>query len=420
MELISRKHYPSAMAAFTVLCFVFPLFLHAAAIDDLAKNIEEKNQEIKKLEEEEKKYRDELATRAKQGKTLKEELARINGEISKLKRDITLTEKRVQKTKFEIEALGLDIREKETSIRKLRGGLAGIIQFFSEQAQESMLELLIKYGSLTEFFQKIDRGTSLKNKIISSLDTIKKLQQELRVKRANAQEKKEELEELEDSLKDRKGIREGTQRDRAILLQKTRNEEKRYQSLLAENEKKQEELFREMEELESELRKLIDPNSLPAPRRGLLIWPVDGKISQGYGDTPFTRGAGRDFYKFHNGIDIASPIGTPIRAADEGTILAIGDTDRSCWRGAYGKYIVVNHPNNLATMYAHLSLIRVESGQAVQRGDIIGYIGNSGLSTGPHLHFTLYDSRTVELRLGSAGTCGILPFGGSLNPLVYL
>lgn len=420
MECISRKQYTSVVAVLVALFFMFPFLLRGASIDELSKNIEEKNQEIKKLEEEEKKYRDELAARAKQGKTLKEELARINGEINKLKRDITLTEKKIQKTKLEIEALGLDIHEKEASIRKLRGGLAGIIQSFSEQTQESTLELLIKYNTLAEFFQNIDYGASLKHKIISSLDTLKKLQQELRAKHANAQEKKGELEELEDSLKDRKSIREVTQRDRATLLQKTKNEEKLYQNLLAENEKRQEELFREMEKLEEELRKLVDPDSLPPARKGLLLAPVDGIVTQGYGDTPFVRGAGRDFYKFHNGIDMRAPIGTPIRAADEGTVLAIGDTDRYCWRGAYGKYIVLNHPNNLSTMYAHLSLIRVQSGQVVHRGDIIGYTGNSGLSMGPHLHFTLYDSRTVELRLGPRGTCGILPLGGSLNPMIYL
>ena len=188
--------------------------------------------------------------------------------------------------------------------------------------------------------------------------------------------------------------------------------------MLATTEEKQEEILKEIEELESSLRQLVDPNSLPAQRKGLLVWPIQGRITQGYGNTPFARSS--DFYKFHNGIDISAPYGTPLHAADDGVVLAVGDTDRYCRRGAYGKYMVIDHQNNLTTMYAHLSLIRVTNGQKVARGDIIGYTGNSGLSTGPHLHFTLYDSRTVEIKLGKIGTCGVLPFGGSINPLVYL
>ncbi len=399
----------------------FVPYVFSADIDELRQTIEQKNVEIRKLEEEAKKYRDEIASKQQVGKTLKEELARIERTVAQLRRDITLTERKIKKAELEIETVALEIREKEIAVKKLRSGLGGLIQTLSKQEQESVVEILIKNSVLSAFFQQLEYTSALKKKLLSSLDALRALQKELAIKKAEAEEKKDELEDLEGLLKDRRGIQENIRRERSEILATTKNQEKRYQELLRETEKKQEAILREIEELEEDLRKRVDPESLPTRREGFLKWPAEGLLSQGYGETPFTKSSrGRHFYKFHNGIDISASVGTPILAADDGTITATGDTDRYCRRGAYGKYIVVDHKNNLATMYAHLSLIKVSSGQEVKKGDIIGYMGNSGLSTGPHLHFTLYDARTVEIRLGNIGTCGLLPFGGSLNPLLYL
>ena len=107
-----------------------------------------------------------------------------------------------------------------------------------------------------------------------------------------------------------------------------------------------------------------------------------------------------------------------MRAAESGVVKATGNTDYICSRGSYGKWVLMEHPNKLATLYAHLSLVRVGARQEVQKGDIIGYSGNTGYTTGPHLHFTVYDSRTVQLR--KSRICGVLPYGGYLDPANYL
>ncbi|QQG45288.1 MAG: peptidoglycan DD-metalloendopeptidase family protein [Candidatus Sungiibacteriota bacterium] len=392
----------------------------ASTVEELQKNIEQKNQEIKKLEEEAKKYRDEIVTQKRAQTTLKGELSRIENNIKKLRGDIVLTERKIQRAGLEIDTLKLEIREKEIAVNKLKQGLGGLIQIISESEQQSLLEILVRNSLLSDFFRQLDYAALTEKKILGSLDDLRVLQKELTIKKAQAEDKKDELENLQDSLQDRKKIQDSVKRDKDQLLKETKNQETRYQALLRETERKEEEILREMEELENELRKRVDPESLPQRRERFLLWPAEGLLSQEYGETPFTRGRGRDFYKFHNGIDISASVGTPILAADSGMVLAVGDTDRYCRRGAYGKYIVLDHKNNLATMYAHMSLIKVTTGQEVKRGDIIGYMGSTGLSTGPHLHFTLYDARTVEIRLGPKGTCGLLPFGGSINPLLYL
>jgi len=105
-------------------------------------------------------------------------------------------------------------------------------------------------------------------------------------------------------------------------------------------------------------------------------------------------------------------------AAEDGVVKGSGNSDIACPGGSYGKWILIEHQNHLSTVYAHLSVIKVSQGEAVKRGDLIAYSGDTGYTTGPHLHFTVYDARTVQMK--SSRVCGILPYGGYLDPILYL
>jgi murein DD-endopeptidase MepM/ murein hydrolase activator NlpD len=92
----------------------------------------------------------------------------------------------------------------------------------------------------------------------------------------------------------------------------------------------------------------------------------------------------------HNGVDFGTPRGTPVHAAANGTVIIVRNTG---WNGGYGNYIVVTHPNGTQTLYAHLTNAIVAPGQAVTQGQTIGYSGNTGKSTGAHLHFEVRGAR---------------------------
>ena len=134
--------------------------------------------------------------------------------------------------------------------------------------------------------------------------------------------------------------------------------------------------------------KLVTAYNGPIPEgargTGRFQWPVIGRITQ-------------EYWYGHRALDIAAPTGSPVYAADGGFITFVGPTDVG-----YGNLIRVDHGNGFASWYGHLSSFNVVLGQAVQRGDLIGYVGNTGRSTGPHLHF--------EIRTGD----------GLINPRLYL
>ena len=134
--------------------------------------------------------------------------------------------------------------------------------------------------------------------------------------------------------------------------------------------------------------------------------------------------------KGHNGIDFGASIGTPIKAAGDGVILGTGNTDttRGCY--SFGKWVLIKHNNGLDTIYGHLSKISVLQGQNVSAGDVIGYSGETGYATGPHLHFGVYVSAATQImKLGDATKTStpcagvsmpVAPLSGYLNPLNYM
>ncbi|WP_118858034.1 M23 family metallopeptidase [Sphingomonas mesophila] len=114
-----------------------------------------------------------------------------------------------------------------------------------------------------------------------------------------------------------------------------------------------------------------------------MAWPVDAPITSRFGLRvhPILR-----FARMHRGIDFGARSGTPIRAAADGQVARAG------WAGGYGRQVRLAHAGGLATSYSHMSAMVVEPGSFVSRGQVIGYVGTSGLSTGPHLHYEVHSS----------------------------
>ena len=109
------------------------------------------------------------------------------------------------------------------------------------------------------------------------------------------------------------------------------------------------------------------------------VWPVLGKLESAFGGrrNPFGGGS----YEFHTGQDIDAPLGAPVIAGATGNVSFVG------WQNGYGQLVIIDHGDGLTTRYGHLSFIAVSLGATVKRGEIVGKVGSTGRSTGPHLHY---------------------------------
>jgi murein DD-endopeptidase MepM/ murein hydrolase activator NlpD len=131
------------------------------------------------------------------------------------------------------------------------------------------------------------------------------------------------------------------------------------------------------------------PTTAPVPAdwrygSGVFMWPAYGWLTQGYRSD-------------HRALDIAAPVGSPITASDRGVVLRAGWNNQG-----YGNFVIIDHNIDYLTLYAHLDHIFVQEGEVVAQGQILGTVGSTGNSTGPHLHFEIRD------------------FGRLVNPLEFL
>jgi murein DD-endopeptidase MepM/ murein hydrolase activator NlpD len=211
-------------------------------------------------------------------------------------------------------------------------------------------------------------------------------------------------------------------------LTQTKNQESSYKILVADKLRKKQAFEDEITAFEASLKIDVSTSLIPAPAKGVIKYPLDRIIiTQYFGNTAFSTQNPQIYNgKGHTGIDFGVPVGTPIKASLGGVVAGSGNTDAFPGCYSYGKWIMVKHPNGLSTLYAHLSVIGVTQGERVVTGQVIGYSGNTGYSTGPHLHFGVYATEGVRIQLfANSKSCknAVIPvadFKAYLNPLSYL
>lgn len=197
--------------------------------------------------------------------------------------------------------------------------------------------------------------------------------------RSVAQDQRDVVADKEQALAQRRAAEDAVRQQVAAevanqnaLLGQLRARKAEFQSQIAA-------LQRQSDALAAQLRGRQAGQALVPSGHGVLAVPIPGApITSGFG--PRTHPIYGDV-RMHTGIDFGASAGTPIRAAGDGTVVSAGPL------GGYGNATVIDHGNGLATLYAHQSSIAVSPGQRVSRGQVIGYVGCTGLCTGPHLHF---------------------------------
>lgn len=400
--------------------------VHAATVNELKQKIDSRTGDIQQLEEEIKQYEQQLEQVGKEKQTLSSAIKTLDITKNKLQTDIAVTNKKINSTNLTIDQLSVEIANKEEEIKRGSEALADSMRKINETENVSLVELVFSNDSLSTFLEDVDNLQRIQELMRARLKELAQLKAEFEAKVAENKRQKGDLLAYTSKLADQKEIVQQNQNEKNVLLTQTKNKESNYKSILEEKKAKKEAFEQELLDYEAQLRIAIDPNQLPPVGSAVLSWPLDKvHITQYFGNTAFAQG-GAYKGKGHNGVDFGTPTGTPIKAAASGTIKATGNTDsvKGCY--SYGKWVLIEHENGLSSLYAHLSLIKVSPGDIVERGQVVAYSGNTGYSTGPHLHFTVYASQGVVVKKFTNSincknaTVPIAPLDAYLNPLNYL
>lgn len=421
----------SLLLTFTLISLSIRL-LYADTADELKAKMDSMNKEIASLQKEIDSYSTKVTTTQGEAKTLKEALKNLETQKSILEKRVTSTKLQVDKTEVDITITENRVQKTKNEIDKQKKGIKELIISLhqKERSGSGLFETMLSESRLSDAVHFVFQADKVNAELASKTTKLTDSKKDLEETKAIYEEKNKQLTDLQKTLQLQKQTVVQTTEEKNTLLSETKNKEAEYQKLIKEKKVRKDAIEKEVVDFEAKLKAIIDVSKLPKYGSGALSYPVEKVIiTQYFGNTAFATANAQVYNgRGHNGIDFGLPVGSKIIAAQDGVVLGTGNTDDACSGASYGRWVLIKHPNGLSSLYAHLSKTLVTTGQTVQRGENFALSGNTGYSTGPHLHFTVYASDAVhitgptEYRSRACGTYLVMPVSpvsGYLNPLTY-
>jgi murein DD-endopeptidase MepM/ murein hydrolase activator NlpD len=307
----------------------------------------------------------------------------------------------------------------------LQSGIEKSIRDISMAEGTTLVETLLGDRNISEFLFHVDNQLNFNNAIQKMIYDVRTEKQKVETDKNQTEEQKKSLLALKTELSGKKKAVDNTKSEQADILKSTKNEEKTYQKILSDKQALKAAFEKEVFEYEAKLKYNGNLADLPKAGSSAFAWPVENvRITQTFGKTV----ASKKLYVSgsHNGVDFGVPAGTKVMALANGVIAGTGDTDLTCKGASFGRWILIKFDNGLAATYGHLTVISVKQGQRVNVGDIVGLSGNTGYSTGPHLHISAYAADAVDVQNRPSASCGgktytmpISPVDAYLDPMLY-
>jgi murein DD-endopeptidase MepM/ murein hydrolase activator NlpD len=414
-----------------LFCVVFSVraFAQTQDAETLRNSISKQNELIKQLEAEIAQYQKDLTVVSSQKQNLSTAIKEIDTSRKRAEASIALTKQKINQAESKIRQLETEINTHTIKIGEGTDAVRKAIRFVDQEDNTSLIELMLRNDSISESWEDVDRVLQMEKSIGERVSYLKKERDTIAMLKGSHETQKRELTVQEKEYVSNKQSLDVAKQEKAKLLTQTKNQESQFQKILNAKKAAKKEFEDQLRDYESQLKFVLDTSKLPPVGRGVLSWPLDKiKITQKFGNTAFAR-SGAYSGQGHNGVDFNAATGTPVKAALNGVVQGTGNTDQYGGCYSYGKWVLIKHPNNLTTLYAHFSSIGVDVGQQVTTGQVIGYSGNTGYSTGPHLHFSVFASDAVNvvkmstIRPTSPCRNAAIPvsaWNGYLDPLEYL
>lgn len=357
-------------------------------VDDLNSQIKNQQSRVNELDGIIEKYRQRIADQENQQSTLSNDVLLLDNRITKTELDIERAKAGLDTTKLTIESLQQQIDEQNKRMGKQRDSAGDLIRRIHQSDSVPTFEVLLSRPSLSSFFDLLEAEKKLQRQLSDSMEKVKDYKQSLETTRKDLDAKRLVLEQQKKALKKQQEKLQEERNFKISLAAETKNKQSEYERMLYELNQQQQSTADEIATLKDTLKDKLDSIDESLARGDILLnWPLK-PIDNIYITAHFHDPTYPFRQRFaHPGTDLRSSVGTPIYAAAGGYV---------AWTKlgkAYGNYLMIVHPGNIATIYGHLSRFVAHPDMYVQRGDLIGYSGGmpgqpgAGLSTGPHLHF---------------------------------
>ena len=403
-------NYPKTLRSVLAVLLVAVTLVGSIPVDTRAASSSEIRSEIKDLKDENALIQAEINAIREQIDENASEIQAIVDNKNAIDQEIALLSEQILNINEQVIAYGQLIADTQEQLEVAEGLLADLserhrerIRAMEEEGSLTYWEVLFQASSFTDFLDRLNMMAEIAaadqrrlEEMALAAEMVENTREDLEAALEELEDSREELTLAQETLEDRRD-------DSDDLLRELIEREEEFELLLEESEEAQDSLMLEIAAKEKELKeaeydeylaRLAAQGDAP-PSNATWVTPVSGyTLTSPFG---MRKHPVLGVNRMHNGIDMACATGTPIYATRAGKV-----TTAAYQAGGAGYYVSINHLDGFSSIYMHMTRFVVSAGQTVTQGQLIGYVGSTGISTGPHLHF------------------GISYAGSYVNPLAYI
>lgn len=362
------------------------LYAQENTSEQLQEQINDKRSEIEAIDDRIKQFKAQIESARKQSATLQNQITILDAQKEATLLEINKLEVQTNQIELEITANEQEIAKLSEQQEAIKIQIGELIREIHKQDDKTYLEIVLLHDNLSDFFNHVQYLENVEEGLQVDIDHLQRVTEKKTTEQANLRTRKTNLVAIKQKLEEEKAKLESQQTAKSTLLTQTKNSERNFQNLVAQEQALQASINSDIVTLEKRLREtLAQSDQLQDISEQGLMWPVPSRyITAGFHDADYPF---RHVFE-HPAIDIRAAQGTPIRAAASGYVA------RAKNAGLGYSYIMLVHANGVSTVYGHVSQLNVEEDTYVVQGEVIGLSGGrpgtpgaGNLTTGPHLHF---------------------------------